>query len=480
MKFSIKTALVLVMTSLVFVSCDDFLDINDNPNSPTEAPINGLMARVTLESARNTNRVAGTTSFFVQQFASPNPSGSADTHDNVSYETAWSTAYGVLGDAADMITLAGETNSPHYAGIGKILTAYNLSLLVSMYGDVPYSEALFGETLNPSYDSSSEIYDEMLSLLAEGIADLSGPAGDREVGGDDYIYNGDAEAWIRTANALRARFLNHYSKLPSYDPNAIRSALGNAFRSNDDDFQMSFFEGQGTGAENPWYRLAVNNAGLLLGGWLSEHFVDQLNGTTYGVVDPRIDFITAPATAGDRIGEYVGVRNGEGRGEAPEANARAVLAVGSWYASEPTAPLQIATYAEMKFIEAEVNFRDGNTPAAFAAYEAGIRAHMEKLGVPQADIDAYWAEAAVSDLASFGLDKIMKEKYVATFLLPETWNDARRFDYGYTNFQLPANHNPALNGEFLRRVRYPDSEVQRNSAQMPERTMLDRIFWDTP
>jgi len=106
MKFSIKTALVLVMTSLVFVSCDDFLDINENPNSPTEAPINGLMARVTLESARNTNRVAGTTSFFVQQFASPNPSGSADTHDNVSYETAWSTAYGVLGDAADMITLA--------------------------------------------------------------------------------------------------------------------------------------------------------------------------------------------------------------------------------------------------------------------------------------------------------------------------------------------------------------------------------------
>ena len=26
----------------------------------------------------------------------------------------------------------------------------------------------------------------------------------------------------------------------------------------------------------------------------------------------------------------------------------------------------------------------------------------------------------------------------------------------------------------------PDSEVQRNSAQIPERTMLDRYFWDTP
>ncbi|MCC5925855.1 MAG: SusD/RagB family nutrient-binding outer membrane lipoprotein [Bacteroidetes bacterium] len=479
MKFSIKTALVLVMTSLVFVSCDDFLDINDNPNSPTEAPINGLMTRVTLESARNTSRVAGTTSFFVQQFASPNPAGSADTHDNVSYGTQWATLYGVLGDAADMINLADELNAPHYAGIGKILTAYNLSLLVSMYGDVPYSQALFAQTLNPAYDSSSDIYDEMFRLLAEGIADLAGPAGERAVSSDDYIYNGDPAAWTRVAHALRARFLNHYSKLPSYDRNAVLAAVDNAFRSSADDFQMNFFAGQGTAAENPWYRLAVNNAGLLLGGWLSEHFVNQLNGTTYGVVDPRIDFITAPATAGDRIGEFVGVRNGAGRGAAPEQNARAVLAVGSWYASEATAPLQIATYAEMKFIEAEAALTI-DPARAFAAYEAGIRAHMEKLGVPQADIDAYWSNPAVSDQANFGIDKIMKEKYVATFLLPETWNDARRFDYAYTNFLLPENHNPALNGQFLRRVRYPDSEVQRNSAQMPERTMLDRIFWDTP
>ncbi|MCH8494236.1 MAG: SusD/RagB family nutrient-binding outer membrane lipoprotein [Balneolales bacterium] len=479
MKFSIKTALVLVMTSLVFVSCDDFLDINTNPNSSTEAPINGLMTRVTLESARNTSRVAGTTSFFVQQFASPNAAGSADTHDNVSYGNQWTMLYSVLGDAADMIIQAEEQELPHYSGIGKIITAYNLSLLVSMYGDVPYSEALFAETFNQSYDSSADIYDDMLRLLSEGIAELQRPAGDTPIGNSDYFYSGDPASWIRTAHALRARFLNHYSKLPSYDPTAVLAAVDNAFRSNADDFQMNFFAGEGTAAENAWYRLAVNNAGLLLGGWLSENFVDHLKGETYGVVDPRIEFITAPATVGDRIGEYVGVRNGAGRGSAPEANARAVLAVGSWYASGPTAPLQIATYAEMKFIEAEAAL-SVNPARAYLAYEAGIRAHMEKLGVPQADIDAYWNELEVSNPLDFGIDKIMKEKYVATFLLPETWNDARRYDYGYTNFQLPANHNPALNGEFLRTVRYPDSEVQRNSEQMPDKTMLSRIFWDTP
>lgn len=479
MKFSIKLALILVMTSMVVVSCDDFLDINTNPNSPTEAPINGLMTRTTLESARNTNRVAGTTSFFVQHFASPNASGSADTHDNTSYETAWTNIYGALGDLADMNILAETLNAPHYAGISKILTAYNLGLLVNMYGDVPYSEALFAQTLNPSYDSSSDIYDEMLRLIGEGITDLQASESGVVVGTDDYIFGGDLAAWTRTAYALRARYLNHYSKLSSYNPQAVLQAVENAFQSNAHDFQMNFFAGEGTGAENPWYRLAVNNSNLLLGGWLSSQFVDHLNGDIYGIVDPRIELITERASLGPNEGSYIGTRNGAGRGSDPERGARSVLAVGSWYASGPTAPLQMITYAELKFIEAEAALA-GNPSRAFAAYEAGIRAHMEKLGVAQADIDAYWSEPSVSDMASFGIDKIMKEKYVATFLLPETWNDARRYNYAYQGFTLPANHNPALGGQFLRRVRYPDSEVQRNSSQMPVLTMLDRVFWDVP
>jgi len=480
MKFSIKYAFILVLTSMVVVSCDDFLDINTNPNAPTEAPINGLMTRTTLETARNTNRVAGTTAFFVQQFASPNAAGSADTHDNASYGTQWSTIYGVLGDLADMNKLAQTLNAPHYAGISKILTAYNLSLLVGMYGDVPYSDALFAQTLNPSYDTSEAIYNAMFALLSEGIADLQATTSGVIVRNDDYIYRGDLAAWTRTAHSLRARFLNHYSKLSSYNANAVLQAVDSGFQSNAHDFQMNFFAGQGTGAENPWYRLALNNSNLLLGGWLSSHFVNHLNGTTYGVVDPRIAFITAPATIGPNAGVYIGTPNGAGRGSDPERGARSVLAVGSWYASGATAPLQIMTYAELKFIEAEAALRANNTARAYAAYEAGIRAHMQKLGVAQADINAYWSEPSVSGMASFNINKIMKEKYVATFLLPETWNDARRFNYAYQGFSLPANHNPALGGQHLRRVRYPDSEVQRNSANMPVKTMLDRIFWDTP
>ncbi|MFO8030191.1 MAG: SusD/RagB family nutrient-binding outer membrane lipoprotein [Cyclonatronaceae bacterium] len=484
MKFTMKYSLVLVMMSFVVFSCDDYLDINENPNFPTDAPIEGLMTRTTLESARNTSRTAGTVSYFTQHFASPNEATSTDTHQPVSYGGTWASLYSVLSDLAEMDLKADDLDAPYYGGVAKILTAYNLGLLTSMFGDAPYSEALFAQTLNPPYDSSEDIYEVMLDMLDMGIQDLEQPSSAVVPAADDYIFNGDRASWIRTAYALKARYLNHYSKLGSYDPDAVLDAVDDAFENSNQDFQMNFFEGEGTGAENPWYRLAVNNAGLLLGGWLSEQFVDHLNGNIYGIVDPRIEFITEPVSieADPRFGEYVGTPNGAGRGADPEQDVRAVLAVGSWYANEPTDPLQMATYAEMKFIEAEAALAAGQPGRAETAYEDGIRAHMEKLGVDPADIDDYWANPDVS--TNIDLDKIMKEKYVAMFLIPEAWNDARRYDYAYEEFTIPANHNPDLGGQHIRLVRYPDSERQRNAAQIPDRgasdQLLGRIFWDAP
>lgn len=473
MKYTIKLLFVLVLTSSLMIGCEDYLDINVDPNNSTSAPIEGLLINTTLETTRNTQRVGNTTSYFVQHFASPNEASSTDTHEPVSYDGTWEDLYLNIGDLVELIGQAETIGAPHYSGIAKVMKAYNLGLLVSMFGDAPYSEAFNPEEiLQPVYDSSEDIYDVMFTLLSEAVTELQATEAVAVPGADDLIFGGDLAAWERTAYALRARYLNHYTKLGSYDPSAVLSAVDNAFTSSEEDFEMNFFEGANV-TQNPWYRAAVNNAGLLLQAWLSDQIVDQLNGTTYGIVDPRIDFITAQIDAGG----YVGTRNGAGRGAASEQGDRSVLAVGSYYASGPTAALENITYAELKFIEAEAALGIDN-PRAYQAYEEGIRAHMTKLGVEQAEIDAYWSEPEVSSQADFGIDKIMKEKYVATFLNPETWNDARRYDYGYEGFDIPANHNPNLNGEMIRLVRYPESEIQRNAGNVPDRTMLGRIFWD--
>jgi len=140
MKYLNKLLLVSVLSIFMVLGCSDYLDINEDPNNPTSAPIQGLMTNTTFETAQNTNRVASTTSFFVQHFASPNEASSTDVHESVSYGNTWANLYFNIDDLLVLIDQANELGAPHYSGVAKVMTAYNLGLLVSMFGDVPFSE----------------------------------------------------------------------------------------------------------------------------------------------------------------------------------------------------------------------------------------------------------------------------------------------------------------------------------------------------
>ena len=41
-----KTSLYILLLALLFTSCKKYLDVNENPNSPTKPPINGLLGQV--------------------------------------------------------------------------------------------------------------------------------------------------------------------------------------------------------------------------------------------------------------------------------------------------------------------------------------------------------------------------------------------------------------------------------------------------
>jgi hypothetical protein len=198
-----------------------------------------------------------------------------------------------------------------------------------------------------------------------------------------------------------------------------------------------------------------------------------MDGTLHGIFDPRLPLLVGTTDEG----EYLGTVNGAGRGNAPEAGARSTLVPGDFYTSEQS-PVLIATYAEQKFIEAEAAFFI-DKDRAYQAYLQGIRAHMEKIGVEPNEIEAYLNAPSVSmGLADFTIDAVFKEKYVALFLHPEAWVDARRYDYQYEGMTLPENLNPELNNQFIRRLVYPDSEISRNASNVPDVTLLDRIWWD--
>lgn len=466
MKFRNKlTVLIGASVVLLASACESFLDVNENPNNPEDAPVTGLLTNSTLETARNVYRAGSATSNYVQYLASPNPASSSDTMDPLDFSSTWFNLYNVMTDLTVIIDKSTESGANHYLGVAQILMALNLGMTVDFFGDVPYSQSFNFETVTPAYDDDQQLYGQILDLLDQGIANLQKES-TITIGDDDFIYAGDIEKWSKFAYSLKARFMIHDQ---GYSASEVLTALDAGFSSNDDDAKVFFFEE----AFNPWAQVAINNSNLLLGGWISEQFIQAMDGTSYPAFDPRLPLMVGTTSAG----EFVGTVNGAGRGNAPESGARSTLIPGQYYTSE-TSPIMIATYAELKFIEAEAALASDKS-RAYAAYLAGIEAHMDMLEVEDADKAAYLADPSVAVGAdALTLDLVMKEKFVALFLHPETWNDARRFDYAYKDMSLPANLNPNLNGEYIRRLAYPDSEVSRNGVNVPQVTLLDRIWWD--
>jgi hypothetical protein len=472
---NIKNKIPLVLVVLSGLSaCDNYLDINKNPNNPTAVPMELLMANATYRTGDNIQSAGDITSYYVQYLASPNVSGSKDIQDSQPYDDTWENIYRMLSDISDLEVLAQEKGASEYLGAAKIMKAINLGLALDLWGDVPYSQAFFAQVLKPAYDDDEQLYTELFTLLDDGIAELSKPDPTVELGDDDFIYNGNIDGWIKMAYSLEARYLLHMSNTSKYDPAAILSAVAQGISSNADNGDITYSD-EGYDVYNPWAKVAIDQESSILDGWISEQLADAMNGTTFGVVDPRMPLMFG-ATDG---GEFIGVPNGEGRGTGVDIKGdRSTLMRDTYYAGNAS-PILIITLAETKFIQAEAALANNDQATAYQAYLDGIAAHMEMVGVSGPDAAAYIADPAVSvGQANITLPLIMKEKYVALFLHPEAWNDARRFNYQYVDMTLPANLNPALNGQFLRRLVYPDSEVSRNLANVPSVTIADRVWWD--
>ena len=467
-KYSIITGSLLMLMILIG-GCKKYLDINKDPNATDDPPIPGLLANTTSLTANNVYTIADWVSYYVQYLASPSEGSSTDTYQQIDPSGAWGGIYNVLTDLHDMRTFAEEKGWKAYSGVADILTACNLSMASNIWGDMPYSEAFIGvQNLTPKYDDQKALYDTCLFLLDRGIAIMrTVTADDQFDGGSDFIHGGVARAWVKTGYALKARLLNQVSKTSQYDATKVLEAIDSAYSSNNDDAQVTQFA-----VNNPWNAAAISNRNLVLDAWLSSYFVNATNGVTYGVFDPRIAQITDTTMFHD----YRGTPNGAGyQGTRNTDHAQSYVDVDKWYSST-NSPLQIITNAECRFIEAEAAFRSTNKTRAYTAYLAGITASMNKLNVPADSITKYITNPLVAvGESGLTLNLIMKEKYVACFLMPVTWDDMRRFDYAYKDFALPANVELDT---FIRRGDYPSSATSRNGANVPDWLRTDHLWWD--
>ena len=438
-----------VTLALVAGSCN-FIDpeLNVDPNNPLDVPLNLLLPQAQVSIAYVMGGDLGrTVSMWTQHHAGVDRQSTGfDVYQfrEGDVNNAWGNIYaGALTDLQIIVQKAEETESPHYRGMARVLTAFIMAHVVDLWNDVPFSDALKGsEQLKPAFDSAESIYDQVRALLRDAKLDLAATSSVLSPGSDDLIYGGNRTNWIALANTLLARSYmrvgDFSSALNAIGDGAIASNAGNAF--------VVF--GTGTTEQNPWFQFDDQRGDIRMG----KFFIDLMK----SIDDPRLPFF-ADTTA---TGQYVGSGAGEFNTTASPW--------GSYYCG-PASPIAFATYAEVKFMEAEA-ILGTDAQAAADAYNEAIAASLEQVGIDDPD---YLAQEAAT-AGDITLARIMTHKYIACYTMLEPFADWRRTG-------LPDLQPAAGTTQIARRYPYPGDERLYNGdnfAPYAGTTVFDRVFWD--
>jgi hypothetical protein len=444
----------------MLTGCDNFLDVNVDPKLKANASVQQLLPTAQFYTSEASYQQAYFACQYAQQISSNLGTNGTDTYAESENATGWSTLYLYVIPQLNTIIRKGQMEDvPAYSGIAKTLLAYNLGLAAVNWENIPYKNAdKEPKDFQPAYDSQSDVYANIQKLLDEAIVDLAKNTGSKP-GGDDLLYGGDLAKWTRLAYSLKARYLMHLSvKNTKQTAQNALTALQNGMKSNDDDFQLSY----NTKNLNPWYsRVALANSTGNLSVTYGSTFVDLMNGKVQGIVDPRLPKVVTLKTGQTT---YAGVFPGSNAGSTVDFTVRA------WHSSI-TSPIIFMTYSEVKAIEAEALFllndgtitSKGATEASYKAYLDIARVNMLKLGIAEVDITKYLSASSVNvGAANLRLLDILNEKYKSMFLIGDIWTDLRKYDYW--DFPLPLNINTDLAGKRIQRMKYPSSELTRNTA----------------
>lgn len=449
-------------TASLVSGCKKFIDVNKDPNNPTDVQEALLLAPLEVNVSHIVS--AGTAPVYInhwmQNIALNQPVPNTGTYMMVNGEADgdWSNLFTTcLNNLRILNTKAEAGERSNYAAIAKVLTAYCLGTATSLWGDIPYSEAFKGaDNFLPVYDKQEDVYNTIQQLLDQAITDIA--AGSPTYpGGDDYYYGGDMDKWKKLAYTLKARYYMHLTDAPGRTPAAqaalALTALQNGMTSNEDDMKLEYTGAPGQ--ENPWYVLFLPVSTVVLSSAAVDTLVDRN--------DPRLPKLVAPALqTGNYFGRSIGQVN---LGSLEE------YSVGGPSVANASSPNYMVSYNEALFLKAEATLYVSGAAAAEPIYQEAIRSNMEKLGVATGAAQTYLgSRGTLNDNTALRL--IMEEKKIANFLNLENFTDWRR-----TGFPV-LTKVPNAQSEIPRRYLYPQIEISTNAQPQQTAKLTDKLWFD--
>lgn len=424
-------------------------------------------------------------------------------------------------------TAADKAAQANRRTIIDILECYTWDQMETLWGNIPYSDALNIDNTTPKYDDAFTIHKSLISRVTADIAALDDSNG--SFGSADLIYSGDVANWKAFANGLLVKLgiqIADYDATTATD--AIKAGMAGAISSADENAIFHYLASVPN--ESPL------NDNLILSGRKDYVAANTIINKMASLSDPRLDsyfdnridvaFTTGYATdtvftdvplliyyndgtkklmtpaqvgtdsGGDAIMGIVFPSSDESL--APSYYLGGTYGASSAYpnfshvnaniANDGAFPHPLMTYSEMQFYLAEAAARGLITGDAATYYDNAVTASFEYWGLTDAQAAAYLAQASVAYNANNWKELIGTQAWISFYTRWYlAWTEWRRLDAPAMNepAQLTSYSSGVVTFPF--RYAYPVNEETLNednwkaavTAQgFSQDDMNQKLYWD--
>jgi len=492
--------LLYLLTAGLFLTgsgCKKFLDVNKNLNDPTTVPVSTLLTSAELSigngMAMGSGLSNGLSVYMHQQTTREASDGYGIKGDDFRVENPWYGLYGAIKNLDVIIEQGTAEERFMYAGIARILKAYTYSVMVDVWGDIPFSEfnKFKSGIKQPSFDDDAKIYPQLFAMLDSGIADINNPTKNASLpGADDVIYSGNKTKWLKAANTIKLKWYTQLRKVQNVTPEvtALLAAPATLINANSESFLLPYGPLGASDDRNPGFGdYTASQRGQNVSPWLYE-IMKGYNPIFEGITDPRIPYYiynqlaknnpaTPPNATEYRDGPFVSIyfgslgpnRNGS---QQTSASLFGIYPVGGRYddglggvasssSGTGAAPYRFLTYADRLYLEAELiqtGVAPGDARAVFAKALAASMSQVDYIitayvkptqAVPALGAQTDYINSILALYDAAGAEKqleyIMTEKWLSSFgSNVDQYTDYRRT--GYPILFDPRNPQMAPNG----------------------------------
>lgn len=409
-------------------------------------------------------------------------------------ESGWSGLYNAIANLNVVITRGTNDGLFVYSGIAKILKAYTMSMMVDVWGDIPFSEFdKFAEGITqPKFDNGKDIYPKLIQLLDEGIADLNNTAINPLLpGNDDYIYKGNKAKWIKAANTIKLKMYTQIRLVQNVtaEVTALLSSPSTLIDAQSESFMLPYGPIGATDDRHPAFGdyNATQRGGQLFSPWLYEIMKGRNPNILTGLADPRVPYYIynqksaiggsngVPENCTDyRDGGFITIifgsagpcRDGSNSqtysllgifpagGRFNDSAAISINTIGSQRAGTGARPHEFITYADRLYLEAELinaGVIAGDERAAFSKALDASFGHVDAI-VAAVNPSSAGAAQTVPVISTLPATTTYKDGVLAAF---DAGSSANRLELIMTEKWINRIENPVDNYTDYRRTGYP-------------------------